>query len=85
MEIIDIAEDGNKLRFVVGSNEESLFSLLKVYLEKESDVELVGVYREHHLINKTEFLMKVKKGNAKDVLKKSLSSVKKDLQSKKVK
>ena len=85
MKIIEIEENKDKLRFVVDSNEESLFTLLKVYLEKESDVEIVGVFREHHLLNKTEFLIKVKKGEAKDVLKKVLPKIKKEIQSMKVK
>ena len=58
MEIIEKVEEGNVLRILVNSNEESLFSLLKVYLENESDVDIVGVYKEHHLIDKTEFLLK---------------------------
>ena len=60
MEIIEKVEEGNVLRILVNSNEESLFSLLKVYLENESDVDIVGVYKEHHLIDKTEFLLKTK-------------------------
>lgn len=85
MEIIEKAAEGTKLRFVVNSDEESLLSLLKVYLEQEAEVELVGVYKEHHLIDKTEFFLKTKKEDATKVLKKALSKVKKDLDSKKVK
>lgn len=85
MEIIEKVEDKQTLRIIVDSNEESLFSLLKAYLEKDSDVDMVGYYKEHHLIDKTEFFMKVKKGNPVDVLKKGLKVVKKDLESKKVK
>lgn len=85
MEIIEKVEEGNVLRILVNSNEESLFSLLKTYLENESDVDIVGVYKEHHLINKTEFLLKTKKGKPLEVFKKALTSVKKDLASKKIK
>lgn len=85
MEILDKVEDGNVLQLVVNSNEESLFSLLKAYLEKNSDVDVVGLYKEHHLIDKTEFFLKTKKGNAKDLFSKVLKEVKKDLESKKVK
>lgn len=85
MNIIEKSDENDKLRFVVDSNEESLLSLLKIYLEADSDVDVVGVYREHHLIDKTEFLLKVKKGKASAVFKKALVSAKKDLESKKVK
>lgn len=85
MKIIEEVSDKNVLRFTVDSNEESLFSLLRTYLDDDKDVELVGVYKEHHLIDKTEFLLKTKKGDAKALLKKALGSIKKDLQSKKVK
>ncbi len=85
MEIIEKFEEGNVLRILVDSNEESLFSLLKTYLEKEADVDIVGVYKEHHLINKTEFLLKIKKGKPTDVFKKALAAIKKDLASKKLK
>lgn len=85
MEIIEKFEEGNVLRILVDSNEESLFSLLKTYLENESDVDIVGVYKEHHLIDKTEFLLKTKKGKPLEVFKKALISVKKDLASKKIK
>ncbi len=85
MEIIDVADKENVLRFVVDSNEDTLFSLLRSYLESNSQVDIVGVYREHHLINKTEFFLKVKKGSAKELFVKELEKIKKDLQSKKIK
>ena len=85
MKVIEKVDDKNTLRIMIDSNEESLFSLLKAYLETKADVELVGVYKEHHLIDKTEFFLKTKKGKALDVFKKSLKEVKKDLTSKKVK
>jgi DNA-directed RNA polymerase subunit L len=85
MEILQKTEEGTSLKIVVNSNEETLFSLLKVYLEKLSDVDVVGLYREHHLIDRTEFFLKVKKGSAMDCFKKALKTVKKDLEQKKVK
>lgn len=85
MEIIEKKEDEGILTLIVDSNEESLFSLLKVYLEQNSDVDIVGFYKGHHLVDKTEFFLKVKKGKALDLFKKSLKEVKKDLESKKVK
>lgn len=85
MDIIDSVEDKNTLKLKVGSNEEPLFSLLKVYLENLADVEIVGVLREHHLVDETELLLKVKKGSPKEVLKKALKEAKKDLESKKIK
>jgi len=85
MEIIEKSQDGANLRFTVNSNEESLFSLLKTYLEQENDVDLVGVYKEHHLIDRTEFFLKTKKGDASAIFKKALGKIKKDLGSKKLK
>ena len=85
MEIIEKVDKKEVLRVIVDSNEESLFSLLKTYLEQSSDVDLVGVYKEHHLIDKTEFYLKVKKGSALALFKKSLGEIKKDLEKKKLK
>jgi DNA-directed RNA polymerase subunit L len=85
MKIIEKIEDKNLLKIIVDSNEESLFFLLKQYLSNNPQVDIVGVYKEHYLIDKTELLIKVKKGNAKDVLKKTLEDIKKDLNKKKVK
>jgi DNA-directed RNA polymerase subunit L len=85
MKVLEKIEEKDTLRVLVDSNEESLFFLLKTYLEANSDVDIVGVYKEHHLIDKTEFFLKVKKGKPMEVFKKELAKVKKDLASKKVK
>lgn len=85
MKILEKEGEKETLRIMVDSNEESLFFLLKTYLEAQSDVDIVGVYKEHYLVDKTEFFLKVKKGNALDIFKKSLTKIKKDLESKKVK
>ena len=85
MKIIEKVEEPNVLRIVVDSNEESLFSLLRVYLEESSDVELVGLYKEHYLLDKTELVLKTKSKNALAVFKKELAAVKKELKSMKVK
>ncbi|NQZ84464.1 MAG: hypothetical protein HRU03_01980 [Nanoarchaeales archaeon] len=85
MEIIEQTIEGTDLKIVVDSNEESLFSLLKAYMEPMADVEVVGHYKPHHLVDKTEFFLKVKKGDALKVFKKALATIKKDLASKKVK
>lgn len=85
MNIVEKSVKDNELRFIVDSNEESLFSLLKVYLEREADVDIVGQYKEHHLVDKTEFYLKTKKGKALDVFKATLTKAKKDLEGKKLK
>lgn len=85
MEIIEKTVEGTELKIAVDSNEESLFSLLKVYLEAMAEVEVVGYYKGHHLIDKTEFFLKTKKTDAEKVFKKALKDVKKDLASKKIK
>jgi len=85
MEIIESTENGQVLKIVVASNEESLFFLLKTYFEKLDSVDFAGVYKDHHLIDKSEFVLKVKKGSAMDVFKKSLKDIKKSLDGLKVK
>lgn len=85
MKILEKVEEKDVVRALVDSNEESLFFLLKAYLEADSNVDIVGVYKEHYLIDKTEILVKVKKGNPVEVLKSILVKAKKDLLSKKVK
>ncbi len=85
MEIIEQSGEGTDLKITVDSNEESLFSLLKVYMEPMADVEVVGHFKGHHLVDKTDFYLKVKKGDALNVFKKALAEVKMDLASKKVK
>jgi len=84
MEIKEITGEKEVVRILVDSNEETTFSLLKTYLEEMSETDVVGVYKEHHLVNKTEFLFKVKKGDAKKILKKSLTDIKKKLSELKV-
>lgn len=85
MKVLEKTEEKDTLRILVDSNEETMFFLLKTYLENNSDVDIVGVYKEHHLIDKTEFFLKVKKGEPLKVFKKALADIKKDLASKKVK
>ena len=84
MEIIELVEEKNTLKLKVNSNEESFFSLLKVYLESSNDVDIVGLNKDHYLVDETELLLKVKKGDAKTVLKKVLAEAKKDLAKKKL-
>jgi DNA-directed RNA polymerase subunit L len=85
MEVIEKSIDDNVLKLVVDSNEESLFSLLKVYCEKDPEVELVGLHKGHYLIDETEFFLKTKSKNPLEVFKKNLDLAKKDLEKKKVK
>lgn len=70
MKVLEKTEEKDTLRILVDSNEETMFFLLKTYLEKDSNVDIVGVYKEHHLIDKTEFFLKVKKGEPLNFLKK---------------
>lgn len=85
MKVLEKIEEKDSLRVVVDSNEESFFYMLKAYLESNSDVDIVGVYKQHYLVDKTEFFLKVKKGKPIDVFKKALKEIKKDLESKKLK
>ena len=86
MEISSVEHKKNELQIKVSSNEESLFMLLKGYLEENSDVDIVGVTKEHHLIDETEFYLRVdEKKDAKEVFTKALSSIKKELEGLKLK
>ena len=80
MEISDKNNNENTLTFEVTSNEENLFSLLKVYLNNLEEVDIAGYTKNHHLVDKTQFYLKVKKGSAEEVFKKGLKEAKKDLQ-----
>ena len=85
MRITQKVEDKSSLRIVVDSDEESLFYLLKQYLSENPDIDIAGVYKEHHLVDETELFIKVKKGKPVDVFKKALKEIKADLDKKKVK
>ncbi len=84
MQILEKESDDKILRILVDSDEESLFSLLKVYLMDMADVDIAGYTKEHHLVDKTEFFLKVTKGTPEEVFKKGLALAKKDLESKKL-
>lgn len=84
MEIIEKLIEGNTCKLVFNSNEESLLYLLKAYLEKLDEVDLVGIVKEHHLVDKTEFFVKVVKGDPLKIVKSALSDIQKDLESKKI-
>ncbi len=84
MQILEQEINEKSLRILVDSDEESLFSLLKVYLLDMADVDIAGYTKEHHLVDKSEFFLKVTKGNPLDVFKKGLALAKKDLESKKL-
>lgn len=85
MEISKKTSTQNTFTIEVNSNEETLFSLLKVYLSQLPEVDIVGFTKDHHLIDKTQFYVKVKKGSAEDVFKKGLEAAKKDLESRRIK
>ncbi len=86
MNIIEKTSENGVLKLVVDSNEESLFSVLKAHLENHSDVDIVGIHKEHHLLDKTEFYLKMAgKKDPVEFLKKELPKIKKEVDSMKVK
>lgn len=85
MEIKNITHNKEVLRFVLKSNEETILSVVKTYLEESPEVDIVGVYKEHHLIDETEFYLKLKKGDAKKFFKAELPKIKEKLQELKIK
>lgn len=85
MEISIINDNKNELKIAVPTNEESLFMLLKSHLEEVEDVDIVGITKEHHLIDDTEFYLRTYEKNAKAVFKEALKSITKELTSLKLK
>lgn len=84
MEIIEKLVEENTCKLVFNSNEESLLYLLKAYLEKLNEIDFVGISKDHHLVDKTEFFVKVVKGDPIKIVKKALTDIKKDLENKKI-
>lgn len=84
MEIIEKLVEGNTCKLVFNSNEESLLYLLKAYMEKLDSVDIVGVAKDHHLVDKTELFVKVVKGDPVKTVKSALADIKKDLESKRI-
>lgn len=84
MEIIEKLIEKNTCKIVFDSNEESLLYLLKAYLEKLDSIDFVGVSKDHHLVDKTEFFIKTFKEDPVVVLKKALKEIQKDLGEKKI-
>lgn len=85
MEISIINDNKNELKLKVPTNEESLFMLLKSHLEEVDEVDIVGITKEHHLIDDTEFYLRTYKEDAKKVFKEALTNIKKDLGAMKLK
>ena len=85
MEISIINDNKNELKLKVPTNEESLFMLLKSHLEEVEEVDIVGITKEHHLIDDTEFYMRTYKEDAKEVFKEALANIKKELEVMKLK
>jgi len=80
MEILEQSEKDGILKIKVSSNEETLFFVLKAHLQEIPEVDIVGLVKDHYLVDVTEFYIKVKKGSAMDVFKKGLKSAKKELE-----
>jgi DNA-directed RNA polymerase subunit L len=79
MELDKITQKNNVLEIKTTDDEETLFSLIKVFLNENSNVEIAGVFKEHHLIAETKLFVKTKKDNSKEILKKELTNIKKEL------
>jgi len=80
MEVKIKKDNGKEIEFeVIG--EKTLLNPLKNRLLEYEEVEFAEWKVEHPLISNPEFYLRVKKGNAKDFLKKAIESLKKELQS----
>ena len=79
MKVLDKSLTEKTLTLEVDSNEETLFSMLRIYFQEMPEVDIAGFTKDHHLVDKTEFFLKVKSGNPEEVFKKGLESAKKHL------
>ena len=84
MKIVEGGKDGMLLRMSFDSGEESLLYLLKSYLEKHKDCDIVGIYKEHYLIEKSEMVLRTKTLPACDVFLEIMSAAKGDLKDMKI-
>ena len=76
----------NVLRLTFETDEETFLFMIKTYLEAKKEVEIVGVYKAHHLIDETKFYLKTKKEiDAGKFFKEELSKIKKEIEKLKIK
>ena len=85
MKGIKISVNKNVLEVSTTSNEENVFYLIRTFLSKNKDVEVCGVYKEHHLIDDTKFLVKTKAKDPKKFFKDELLKIKKEIEKLKIK
>ncbi len=82
--IREIKVDKNLLRIKTNHKLLDSLLLLKVYLNNNDNVLVSGVTREHHLVDDVEFVLKVKKGDPKKIMKEIIDIIIKDLENKKI-
>lgn len=76
---------GNVMKLACSLDDEDFLLCLKTYLNQDKEVEVAGLYNEHYLTDKLEFVLKTKKGkNPEKVLKRVIEEAKLDLESKKI-
>ena len=82
--IREIKVDKNLLRIKTNHKLLDSLLLLKVYLNNNDNVLVSGVTRVHHLVDDVEFVLKVKKGDPKKIMKEIIDIIIKDLENKKI-
>ena len=78
MEIKIKKENNKEIEFEV-IKEKTILNPLKNKLLKYDEVEFAEWKVEHPLMSNPEFYLRIKKGKAKDILKKAIEEIKKDL------
>ena len=85
MDIEKVENKKDVVKITTKDDTQSVFSLIKTFLQENKEVVSSGVFKKHHLIDETSFFLKSKKDNGLEVLKKELKKIKKDLNSLKIK
>ncbi len=81
MKFVKKSEKDNEMVFELQGEDHSFSGLLVSALSEDKDVEQATYTIPHPLVGNPEFYLKTKKGKPKEVLKKVLKSLKKDLSS----
>jgi len=79
MEVIVIKKTKKEFEFeIIG--DKTIFNPLKQKLLKNSDVDYAGWNIEHPLLSNPKFCIRVKKGDAREILKQAIGDIKRDIE-----
>ncbi|MEA2053808.1 MAG: RpoL/Rpb11 RNA polymerase subunit family protein [Candidatus Thermoplasmatota archaeon] len=79
MEVVITKDKKKEFEFeIIGDS--TILNLLKKKLLENKDVDYAGWSIEHPLLSNPKFYVRVKKGEAKEIVKKVISDIKKDIE-----